>query len=418
MLVIFTRAAWSQSSLENYLKSIPGAEITKMESTVFNEYYMVMFPQPLNHDSASKGFKQRIFIGFYNTAAITVMETDGYAGDRAMNPDFQDEPSKLLHANQIFVEHRYFAKSVPDSLDYRFLTMHQAVGDYHQIHESLKNYFSGQWVSTGISKGGQMATAWKMWYPSDVVATIAYVAPMNLALEDGRIYNHFETVGTLKTRNKIDAFQTALLKNKNVFVPWFKSTCEKFGYSFTPFDAETVFDWCVLEYEFSFWQWHANAKEIPKPNAKPVKLLTELFNVIPPDYFTMPGMADYFTAMYQNYTELGYYEYNYETPLFKQYLKNESYLNSALAPANVPLIWDNKYVSEIKTFMDSKPTNMIFVYGQMDPWGSTSFDNTDNPNVLKFFVEGGTHASRIANLNAGQKQQLNAALNKWLGTSL
>lgn len=411
-------SAQAQTDLYSFLKKIPGAEITPETSTVYKEYYVVMFPQPLDHQHPDKTFKQRIFIGLQNPSAITVMETDGYAGDRAENADFQDEPEKLFNANQIFVEHRFFAKSVPDTIDYSCLTMHQAVDDYHSICMALKSFFTGQWVSTGISKGGQMATAWKMWYPADVTATIAYVAPMNLALEDQRIYDHFNTVGTQKTRDKIDAFQLQLLKNKATYLPWFKNVCEKYGYQFSPFDVETVFDWCVLEYEFSFWQWHANPKEIPSAKAKPAKLLIELLNVIPPDYFTMPGMADYFTAMYQNYTQLGYYEYNYEIPQFKPYLKNSSYPNSGLAPQGVTLTWDQSYMDAIKNFMDSKPSNMIFVYGQMDPWGSTSFDNTNNPGVLKFFVKGGTHASRIANLSSSQKAAVYKALDGWLGTNL
>ncbi len=412
----FAFGASAQSPVSKFLKNIYGAEVTKLDSKVFKEYYQVMLPQLLDHEQPNgKRFRQRIFIGFMDQSAVTVMETDGYAFTRAENPNFQDEPQKMFGGNVIYVEHRYFAKSVPDSLDYRFLTMDEACADYHYIRETLGVLFTGKWIGTGISKGGQMATAWKMYYPKDVDLTIAYVAPLNMGLEDARIYHHFETVGDASTRKKIDAYQKKLLKNRKEYLPLFDTACAKKHVQFTLFSPEEVYYLCVLEYEFSFWQWHGDPKEIPAPNSDAKAMLTELFTVIPPDYFTMPGMADYYSAMYQNFTQLGYYEYNYEIPQFKKYLVLKNYSNAQLAQPGIKMVFDSSYIHSMRNFIASKPAHMIYVYGQLDPWGSTGIDLTNNPNSIKEIVAGGTHRSRIRNLSDVQKKEVYDAIHDWLG---
>lgn len=409
------------SVLSDFLNAIPGAEVRELQSTVYSEYYIVMLPQPLDHMHPDNGetFKQRIFIGHRDFSASVVMETDGYSGTRAGDPDFQDEPEKLFMANQIFVEHRYFGKSMPDSMDYRYLTIEQATADYHAIRTLFAGLYKGKWIATGISKGGQTAASWKMYYPQDMDACICYVAPMLYGQEDQRIYDHFKTVGTAKCREKIFDFQESLEENKKTLMPAFMKRCINDGYVFTTFSAEEVFDYMVLEYPFSFWQWHGDCSMIPKANAKDDKKLDGLFAVIPPDYYTKKGLESFYPAMYMFYTELGYYEYD-ETP-FRKYLTDYDYLNSALCPPGITVHFDTTYIHHLKAFIAGVPEKMIFVYGALDPWGAAGLHmppNTDSLAARVYYVAGGTHASRIVNLSSAQQHDIYNALQSWLSVEI
>ena len=86
----------------------------------------------------------------------------------------------------IAVEHRYFGRSVPDPVQWQYLTVKNAADDMHKIVTAMKTVYGGKWVATGTSKGGQTSLFYKSYYPDDVDATVAYVAPVNLAQEDPR----------------------------------------------------------------------------------------------------------------------------------------------------------------------------------------------------------------------------------------
>ena len=73
-----------------------------------------------------------------------------------------EELCPILQANQLFVEHRYFGKSVPDSVTWQDLTVENAAADQHHIVQIFKKIYTQKWVSTGISKGGETALYHRM----------------------------------------------------------------------------------------------------------------------------------------------------------------------------------------------------------------------------------------------------------------
>ncbi|MFX8766579.1 hypothetical protein ABTM49_20540, partial [Acinetobacter baumannii] len=68
---------------------------------------------------------------------------------------------------------------MPNPVDWKQLTIKNAADDLHAIVSSLKRLYKGKWVATGASKGGQTSLFYKCYYPTDVDATVAYVAPIN-----------------------------------------------------------------------------------------------------------------------------------------------------------------------------------------------------------------------------------------------
>ena len=108
--------------------------------------------QPIDHNNPDAGyFEQMVYLLHKDFNKPVVLVTEGYAA----RPNATNELTKLLDANQIIVEHRYFGKSLLDSLDYQFLNIRQAASDHHHITTLFKQLYMGKWIATGISKGGQ-----------------------------------------------------------------------------------------------------------------------------------------------------------------------------------------------------------------------------------------------------------------------
>ena len=404
------------SELYKFLKAIPGAEVQKKDATSFAEFYVVMLPQPVDHNNPSGAkFKQRIFVGHRGFDRPVVLETEGY-GAQGVSPKTTVELTKLLDANQLFVEHRYFGLSTPDPLDWKFLNAEQDAGDYHQIRQIFGQIYKGKWIATGVSKGGQTTTEYKVYYPDDVDVSVPYVAPLNYARLDKRIDKHFKKVGTSKDRKQLKDIQNYLLKNKFNVMPIWQNRAEKAGFKFTFLDAETAYDYSVLELPFSFWQYTADpAKLEDMKTANAEDMANFLFRIVSPYWYTEAAKS-LEPAMYQFYTQLGYYEYD-EKP-FRKYLKHHDYLNSDFVPAYTPIAWDNSYQDKLKKFIKSKPQHMIFIYGESDPWGATAAKIKTGSGSMKFVKKNGTHGTTISTLNETQRKELISTLEDWLGMKI
>ena len=404
------------SQLYRFLKAIPGAEIVKKDTSAFKEFYILMLPQAVDHNNPSgQLFGQQIFVGFAGTDRPVVMETEGY-GAEWVTPNTVTEPTKLLKANQLYVEHRYFGKSVPSPLDWKYLNAEQDAGDYHYIRTLFGKFFTGKWITSGVSKGGQTCTEYKVFYPDDVDVSIPYVAPINYARLDKRIDEHFKKVGTAEQRKHIFDIQMYLLKNKKSILPVWQATSARYGLKFTTIDAETAYDYSVLELPFSFWQYTADASKLPDLSSTTTdKMALYLINIVSPFWYT-DAAKPYEAANYQFYTQLGYYEYD-EKP-FRKYLKNKDYPNSAFVPKGVEVAWDPTYQSKLKKFMASGPQHMIYIYGEADPWGATAAEIKPGSGSLKMVKAGGTHGASIATLSPEQREIVITTLESWLGMDI
>jgi len=400
------------SDLYKFLKAIPGAEVKKIDSSAYKEFYIVMLPQLVDHKNpGGASFKQRVYVGHRGFERPTVMETEGYGTDW-MNPFIVTEPTGLVNGNLIYIEHRYFGPSTPDPVDWKYLTIEQDAADYHYIRNLFGQVYKGKWIATGVSKGGQTATAYKVFYPEDVDVTIPYVAPLNYERLDKRIDKHFKTVGTKQQRKHIKDIQIYLLKNKAAVLPAWQQIADKVGYKFTFIDSESAFDYSVLEFPFSFWQYTADEKKLPDLASTTPELMAKfLFQIVPPFWYT-EAAKPYQAANYQFYTQLGYYEYD-EKP-FRKYLKNKDYPNSAFVPADAAIVWDQSYIEKLKKFINGNPKNMIYIYGEADPWGATAAEIKPGTGSLVMVQKGGTHGAQISTLNREQRKLVIETLEKWL----
>ena len=386
----------------------------------FPETYEIKVKQALDPKDTTLGFfEQRVFVAVKNNTNPVVFITEGYGANYAANKNYINELSPMLNANQICVEHRYFGESWPDSINWDYLTAKNAAADHHKIVELFRPFFTGKWISTGISKGGQTAVYHRTWYPNDVDATVAYVCPLNFNMEDGRHEPFIKKVpGTKAIRKKIKTFQVQVLKTRDDILPLLKTYTDEKKYTYR-ISLNEVLDYCVLEYPFALWQWGKYIDEIPEKNASAQQLFAHLVKVSGPSYFALQPMENIKSFFIQAARELGYYGYN-EKGLTK-YLSihsSENYLERIFLPPGLKINYTKNTAQEVDQFIQNTNKQILFIYGEFDPWTASAFIVPKKNNILKIIKPGGSHSTRINNLPDYQKNSVKEKLEDWLNLEL
>jgi hypothetical protein len=404
---------FTQSYLEDKLESLPW--VISVESiqpdSEYVEAFKIFIEQPVDHQNPDgKKFKQKFYLSHKDESLPMVIELDGY------NIDFnrRNELASILKCNKIVVEHRYFGESKPDSLLWEFLTIEQAANDHHRIIETLKNFYSNQWVTTGISKGGQTAYMHKYFFPDDADAAVCYVAPLNLAAEDPRIYHFLNNVGTEDCRNKMIQFQREVLKRADELIPMFLEDTENSSYSYTMGSSRYIFEYVVLEYGFAFWQWqNTTCEQIPDTNASNEILFEHLKKGSAFDYFADEDIETILPFFYQAYAQMGYYGYNISP--FKDLLTEVKEPTSKIfLRGELDIEFDCCIMQKINTWIQKHGNNMIFIYGELDTWSATAIELTGETNALKMTKKDGNHRTRIKSFADSEQKIIIDTLLEWL----
>ncbi len=416
-LILFVSLCFSQE-LEKRLNSLSEKYSFTYEkikvSKFFTEKYLILIQQPVNHKNPEGNqFTQRVFLSHLDFKNPVVFITEGYGADYAAHPQYVNELCPILNANQICVEHRYFSESIPDPVDWSQLTVYNAASDHHRVVEILKQIYSGKWVNTGISKGGQTTMYHRYFYPDDVDASVGYVCPLNFSIEDKRVYRFLDQVGDSICRKKILDFQIELLKNKQSYIPELIRLIEKKNLSYN-MEIEKAFDLLVFEYSFAFWQWgNVSCNEIIMDLKNPENMVEHLNDVVGIDWISDQGISKIFAFYYQALHEIGFYGYDIEP--FKEYTSFKSNPTfSFTIPENIDVIYNPVPMQQVDNYIRHEAENMIFIYGETDPWSSTSVDLTYNTNSIKIVKPGGNHSTRINDLPEEQKKLLIKTLKNWL----
>ncbi|MCB2220808.1 MAG: peptidase [Bacteroidetes bacterium] len=382
----------------------------------FSEKYLLTFEQPLNHNDPQSGtFTQRIFLSHLDFQSPVVFITEGYAAGYASYSNYINELSLILNGNQVCVEHRFFGESLPDPLNWEYLNVYQAASDHHNIIEFIQEVYSGPIVNTGISKGGQTAMYHRYFFPDDVKATVAYVSPLNFSIEDKRIYQFLENVGDSTTRKRIFDYQMEMFRNKNLYLPEFEKLAVKKGLTFS-MGLLQGYELTVLEYSFAFWQWGITPVDsIPMPATSPENMVHHLNQVAGIDWVSNEGIDKIYPFFYQALTEIGFYGYDI-TPFqdFISFQENPTFDFTIVEDLNIH--YDPEPMQQVDCFIRHQAKNMIFIYGETDPWTATSVDLTYNQGLLKIIKPHGSHLTRISNLPEEEQRLVITTLKNWLQT--
>lgn len=416
VLLSASTSSFAQTALEQKISTISAIkEVRPLETSEFSEKYVTYFTQPLDHRHPEKGsFRQRVIVAHVGFDRPTVIVTEGYGAAYALRSQYREELSKLLNANMIFVEYRYFLESTPEPKDWQYLTAENSADDLHAITTAFKNIYSGKWIATGISKGGQTTLLYRTFYPDDVDISVPYVAPLCYGVEDGRHEPFLHKVSTPENRKKIEDFQLEALKRKATLLPRFEKYCTEKNYSFRA-PIEEIYDYSVLEYSFALWQWGTSTNSIPATTASDDDIFSHLLAISEPGYFTADSPnASFFV---QAARELGYYGYDVQP--FKQYLSirsSEGYLHRLMLPEELKdMPFDKTLSKKITKFLKKQDPKMIFIYGQNDPWTAAGVTWLKNKKNIHVFIQpNGSHLARINTLPEKEKKEVMELIKQWL----
>jgi hypothetical protein len=386
--------------LSQWLDKLPDATVTEIDHHPhFKSAWQLDFVQPVDHNNPDGAtFTQRVFLFHYDFSRPVVFVTEGYSASHALRPQVMYELAGLLDANQIIVEHRYFEESVPEPLDWQYLTIKQAANDHHRVVQLFKGLYRDKWLNTGISKGGQTVMYHRYFFPDDVDVSVGYVCPLNFSIEDSRIYTFMEEVGSEECREKIYEYQVELLKNKDQFFPHFEKLAEEKN----------------LEYSFAFWQWGRwKCDVIPETDTKPEKMVEHLDQVAGIDWLSDGGIDRFRPFYYQALTEIGFYGYDVDP--FKEWVDYDHDITFTFtAPEGVECVYNPEPMKKVDKFIRHDARNMMFIYGETDPWSAPKVQTSGANNVVNIINPGGAHGTRIRNLPDELQQQVYELLEEWM----
>ena len=411
--------AQSARDLENYLFDLPGVRFDELNVLPgFEGCWRLEVTQPLDHNNPSAGtFQQRVYLAQTDVNRPTVMITEGYS--RAFQ--YPAEITEAIGANQLIVEHRFYGMSLPDSMDYSYLSIEQAAADLHRIRTLLQDWFVGPWLASGVSKGGQTTIFYRYFYPEDVAVSVPYVAPINLSLEDPRIYAFLNTHGSAECRAGILKVQERLLADREASLLRLKWYTKAEGSEFREYlNFEEAFEYAVLEYPFSFWQWGASCDELPAADAPLDDILDHFLEVSGLDFFSDESMDSYASHYYQCAREYGYY--GYEIGAFGDQivaLAGPQNPSAIFSPKGVEVAYDGGVLAnQVWEWAATSADQFVVINGADDTWSATGLtaEHLAGCDALVYLMEGQHHGSaRLKNLSDREKKELTKALERWLG---
>lgn len=440
-LILIIAVAFNASAIDiaTALKFIPQVDnIKKIETNGFLESYSFTFEQPIDHRNPDLGsFKQRVILQHNRQSAPVVTVLEGYM----IWGYTKSEPCEILNANQIIIEHRFFAESIPDDgiIPWEHLTIYNAAHDQHQIIQALKDkiYNNNKWVTTGISKGGQTTIFHRFFFPNDVDVSVPYVAPLNLDFVDPRLQKNLNRLGSGKGKgaaikilagNSDDApkflirdFQTHCFENIDELYAMFEKDVAKHGWQYKSVGgARRALELMILEYPFAFWQGGESVSAIPNADVDGNEdFYAHLTKVSPPSFFEDSEIETFRPFFYQALTEIGFYDYKVRP--FKKYLPNdkkditfEFCLDEAAAKAAAKIEYNPKKMRYIAKWLQEEAKKMIFIYGGNDAWSGTQVNLKGNPFCYKFVCEGKAHGACIEDFEQITSTYIKTKLNDWM----
>ena len=371
--------------LEKLLFELPDIIFKKLEpSPRFPSTYLIKIKQAIDHHDMSKGFfYQKVYLTHKGFDKPTVMITEGYG----MWENSSWDIVKLLGANQIKVEHRYYGESTPDSIDYRYLSFEQAAADCHYVQQLFSRIYKGKWISTGHSKGGVGAIIYRYFYPDDIDVCIPQAAPIITSNHDQRFIGFLDTVFGAECSDKIRSFQIRLLENRESVLPLIELYALGAKHEFTYLSLEQAFEYAVLEYPSCLLEY-SSCGDIPNDDESIPDIVKHFLTVQKFHWFSDEFRNNFSSFFYQRATEMGGYAYNTNG------LENLLVVadpKAVIAPHGTLPKYDGKLMNDVIEWLHSKGDKYIYVYGAMDYWSAGAVPPTKNVDSEWFFLKDKLH---------------------------
>lgn len=407
-------------ALVRRLESVPGLTVVAERPTENGfRFFELTYTQLSDHrDPASPRFQQRLTLLHRGFDRPTVAHTTGYG---VPDGPFRAEPTRLLDANQISIEHRFFTPSRPRPADWGDLTIWQAATDEHRIIQALDEIYTEEWITTGASKGGMTAIYHRRFYPDDVDGTVAYVAPNDVNNRRDSYTEFLDQVGTRRCRSALTAVQREALLRRDEMLARLSALAEREGLTFDRIigGMDRALEMTVLDTPYAFWQYRglADCDEIPARGASTDEIFAFLDETVQFSFYTDQGITPYVPYYYQAGTQLGSPHYFPEelAGLFRY----DDLLNPRnLVPREIPMSFQPQVMRRVSQWVRHDGQRLMFVYGENDPWSAEPFRlGPGSEDSYVYTVPGGNHGSEIGGLPDSQRSEATATLRRWGGVA-
>ncbi|MFI9718146.1 S28 family serine protease [Streptomyces sp. NPDC052396] len=414
-------ATATEPDIKDRILKIPGMRFVEEKSYPGYRYLVLTYRQPIDHRHPDRGtFEQRFTLLHKATDRPTVFYTSGY---NVSTTPSRSEPTRIVDGNQVSMEYRFFTPSRPQPADWSKLDIWQAANDQHRLYQALKPVYNKNWLATGGSKGGMTATYYRRFFPHDMNGTVAYVAPNDVVTKEGSAYDKFfATVGDAACRKQLNSVQREALVRRKEIVDRYTKWARDNGKTFKVVgSADKAYENVVLDLVWSFWQYHlqSDCASVPATKASTDVLYKFIDDISGFDGYTDQGMERFTPYYYQAGTELGYPHVKY--PQLKGELRYPGINQPRVyVPRDIPMKWHPGEMADVDRWVRQDSRQMLFVYGQNDPWGAKPFSvgkGAEARHDYRFFAPGGNHGSNIAQLVADERATATAEVLRWAGVA-
>lgn len=407
------------TDIKDQILGIPGMSLIEEKPYPGYRFFVLNYEQPVDHRNPSKGtFKQRLTLLHKDVSRPTVFFTSGYNVNT--NPR-RSEPTTIIDGNQVSMEYRFFTPSRPTPADWQNLDIWQAASDQHRIFGALKKIYPRNWLSTGGSKGGMTATYYERFYPRDMDGVVAYVAPNDVVNKEDSAYDRFfAKVGTKECRDRLNAVQREALVRREPLEAKYAAAAAANGWTFTTVgNLDKAYEAVVLDYVWAFWQYSllADCASIPTAATASDQEIWDSIDAISGfSAYADQGLSTYTPYYYQAGTQLG-------SPDIKQpHLGNLSRYGYQpprnFVPREIPMTFQPGAMKDIDGWVREHANQMLFVYGQNDPWGAEPFRigyGARDSHVM--IAPGANHGANVAQLLDGERALATAKILQWAGVA-
>ncbi|MFC4120411.1 S28 family serine protease [Nonomuraea zeae] len=402
------------------LKAIPGMSAEERPSTIAGQrWFWLRYRQPIDHRDPGQGwFEQRVMLQHRSLDRPMVFHLTGHSVWETM---FESEPAKLLTANQLSMEYRYYPGSRPVPADWTKDTLWQGANDQHRLVVALKGIYRRKWIGTGGSKGGQASVVHRRYFPGDVAGTVAYVAPNNVDDADDSAYDRFfETVGSDPScRVHVRALQREILERRPAMLRLLAAEAAAKGWTFGLVgDIDRAFEHSVMEYQTGFWSYNRESEcaSLPPLDAPDEVLYQSFDRVLGFRFFTDQALEPFVSVFYQAGTETGW-----PTPSFphlRPLLRYEdSYQPRAYVPRDLPMTLDQSVLRDVDRWVRAQGSRLMFVNGGNDPVTAEPYRLGPGSRDSAVYTAPGVHhvflGDVIAELPPQQRDRAIADLRRW-----
>ncbi|MFD7558079.1 MULTISPECIES: S28 family serine protease [unclassified Streptomyces] len=407
------------ADIKDRILGIPGMSLIEEKPYPGYRFFVLNYEQPVDHRQPWKGtFKQRLTLLHKDVSRPTVFFTSGYNVNTSPR---RSEPTTIVDGNQVSLEYRFFTPSRPDPANWDDLTIWQAASDQHRLFTALKKIYTKNWLATGGSKGGMTATYFERFYPRDMDGVVAYVAPNDVVNKEDSAYDRFFAgVGTKECRDKLNAVQREALVRREPLEAKYAAAAAENGWTFnTVGNLDKAYEAVVLDYVWAFWQYSllADCATIPTAATASDQEIWDTVDTISGfSAYADQGLETYTPYYYQAGTQLG-------SPDIKQPhlagLSRYGYQPPRnFVPRDIPMTFQPSAMRDVDNWVRKNANQMLFVYGQNDPWGSEPFHlGYGVRDSYVMIAPGANHGANVAKLLDGEKALATAKIQQWAGVA-